>query len=85
VTGGAAGSSWRLAVQLAGRPFTIRREFLDDLTTHSVEERARELDAALLIMHSPIDNYVGIENAARLYQAARHPKSYLTLDDADHL
>ena len=72
-------------VELAGRSFSIRRELLDDLTSHSIEQRASELRAALLVMHSPIDNLVGIENAARLYGAAKHPKSFLSLDGADHL
>jgi uncharacterized OsmC-like protein/alpha/beta superfamily hydrolase len=72
-------------VDIAGRRFTIRSEFLDDLRTHTVIECARELDAALLILHSPIDNVVGVEHAAQLYSAARHPKSFVSLDGADHL
>lgn len=75
----------RAMVEIAGRCFTIRREMLDDLTTHSIESRAAELHAALLVTHSPIDNTVGIDNAAILYTAARHPKSFIALDGADHL
>ena len=75
----------RAMVDIAGRCFTIRREMLDDLTAHSIEDRASELRAALLVTHSPIDNTVGIDNAARIYAAARHPKSFLALDGADHL
>lgn len=72
-------------VELAGRRFTIRRDFVDDLARHSVAERAASLRAALLVMHSPVDAVVGIDNAARLYGAARHPKSYVSLHGADHL
>ena len=75
----------RAMVDIGGRCFTIRRELLDDLSTHSIEQRAGQLDAALLVAHSPTDNIVGIDNAARIYAAARHPKSFLALDGADHL
>ena len=72
-------------VDLGGRPFTIRRQLIDDLRAHSVEARAAELRSALLVLHSPIDNTVGIEHAARIFTAARHPKSFVSLDGADHL
>ena len=72
-------------VHLAGREFCIRRQFLDDLTTHTVSERVAGLDAALLVLHSPIDNTVGVENAGEIFGAARHPKSFVALDGADHL
>jgi len=75
----------RATVDIGGRPFTIRREMVEDLRRHSVEARAAELRAALLVLHSPVDNIVGVENAARLYAAARHPKSFVALDGADHL
>lgn len=75
----------RATVDIGGRCFTIRREMLDDLNAHSIEDRASELRVALLVTHSPIDNTVGIDNAARIYAAARHPKSFLALDGADHL
>ena len=72
-------------VEIGGRSFTIRRELLDDLTNHSVEACAAELRAALLVVHSPTDNIVSIDNAARIYSAARHPKSFIALDGGDHL
>ncbi len=72
-------------VQLAGRPFTIRKQFVDDLRNHVVTDRVRTLKRALLVLHSPIDNTVGIDNAAEIFQAARHPKSFVSLDGADHL
>jgi uncharacterized OsmC-like protein/alpha-beta hydrolase superfamily lysophospholipase len=72
-------------VELDGRPFTIRRQLLDDLARQRVLERVGDLGAALLVMHSPVDNVVGIDHAARIYQAARHPKSFVSLDGADHL
>ena len=72
-------------VELAGRQFTITRQFVDDLESGSVMDAVRQLGAALLVLHSPVDNAVGIEHAARIYQAARHPKSFIALDGADHL
>lgn len=72
-------------VQLAGRPFTIRSSFVEDLAEQRLLETVADLDAALLFLHAPLDNTVGIENAAELFTAARHPKSFVSLDDADHL
>ena len=72
-------------VQIAGRSFTIRRDFLDDLEAGKMEDVLGNLRRPLLIFHSPVDPVVGIDNAARIYQAARHPKSFVSLDDADHL
>lgn len=72
-------------VALGGRRFTIRKQFLDDLEETGMREALRELRRALLIFHSPVDRVVGIDNAARLFQAARHPKSFISLDTADHL
>jgi len=72
-------------VEIGGRKFTIRRSLIDDLALHSVETRVAEMDSALLVLHSPVDNTVGVDNAARLYAAARHPKSFVSLDGADHL
>lgn len=72
-------------VQLAGRPFRIRREFVEDLRRHAVEAAAGRLGAALLVLHSPTDQTVGIDNASRIFLAARHPKSFVSLDGADHL
>ncbi len=71
-------------VSLAGRPFTIKRQFLDDIRNTSVEHLA-SLDAALMIMHSPVDTVVSINQAESIYRAAMHPKSFISLDDADHL
>ena len=72
-------------VNLAGKTFKIKKQFLDDLEFVNMQETLRKLNRALLIFHSPIDNIVGIENAARIFQAARHPKSFISLDKADHL
>ena len=72
-------------VKLAGRSFIVRKRFLDDLETHESEEAIAALDRALLVFHSPQDNTVGIDNARKIYQAARHPKSFVSLDGANHL
>jgi uncharacterized OsmC-like protein/alpha/beta superfamily hydrolase len=72
-------------VRIAGRPFTITQQFLDDLGRHRVTERVGDMRKPLLVMHSPIDNTVGVENAAGIFEAARHPKSFISLDGADHL
>jgi putative redox protein len=78
-------STGEAVVNLASREFRIRRQFLDDVAGQPQAERVRRLDAALLVMHSPVDGLVGIENAAEIYGNARHPKSFVSLDDADHL
>ncbi len=72
-------------VELAGRPFTIRADFVDDLAEQRLTDCVAGLDAALLFLHAPMDNQVGIDNARLLFQAARHPKSFVSLADADHL
>lgn len=72
-------------VQLAGRPFTIKKQFLDDLSGQNVLACAEKLGKPLLIMHAPRDQIVGIENATRIFVAAKHPKSFISLDTADHL
>ena len=72
-------------VTLAGRPFTIRKSFVDDLDGRMMDATIRDLDRALIVFHSPVDQTVGIENAAHIFQAAKHPKSFVSLDDADHL
>jgi len=72
-------------VSIGGREFTIRKSLLDDLEAHQPAETLRQLRAALLVMHSPRDRIVGIDNATALYQAALHPKSFISLDPADHL
>jgi putative redox protein len=72
-------------VTLGGRPFTIRRSFLDDLASHDPATRIAALHRPLLILHAPLDPVVGIEQATSIYMAARHPKSFVSLDTADHL
>ena len=72
-------------VSIGGRPFTIKKQFLDDIETKSLPNVAKNLRKALLVMHSPQDTTVGIENAEEIYVAARHPKSFVSLDGADHL
>ena len=72
-------------VSLAGRDFTIKKQFLDDLKGQAVPDRVGALRKALLVMHSPRDDTVGIDNARRIYDAAKHPKSFVSLDTADHL
>jgi putative redox protein len=72
-------------VNLAGRRFNIHRQFLEDLSNHSLRDTLGDMRAALLIFHSPIDNIVGIDHARDLFEAARHPKSFVSLDGADHL
>ncbi|MEZ4701950.1 MAG: bifunctional alpha/beta hydrolase/OsmC family protein [Rhodothermales bacterium] len=72
-------------ISLGGRSFTIRKSFLDDIEAQRVDDNLKTLGRALLIFHAPLDEIVGIENAALLFQAARHPKSFVSLDQADHL
>ncbi|HLH87486.1 MAG TPA: bifunctional alpha/beta hydrolase/OsmC family protein [Xanthobacteraceae bacterium] len=72
-------------VVLSGRPFRIRREFLDDVAEQKLLPHVTELRRALLVLHAPTDDTVGIDNATRIFLAARHPKSFVSLADADHL
>jgi putative redox protein len=72
-------------VDLGGRPFTIGKAFVEDVQAQALAPAIRDLRAALLVMHAPRDAVVGIENATNIFIAARHPKSFVTLDDADHL
>ncbi len=72
-------------VSLAGRSFHIRSDFVRDVRSQSVRDGIRSLRKALLVMHSPIDELVSIDEAARIYSSALHPKSFISLDDADHL
>ncbi len=74
-----------LEVSLAGRPFRIKREFLDDIAEHRLTDTVAKLHKPLLIFHSPTDDYVGIDNATRIFVAAKHPKSFISLTGADHL
>lgn len=72
-------------VDLGGRSFTIRRELLDDIATHRITQAVAGLRRALLVMHGPADAVVSVEHASALFQAAKHPKSFVSLDTADHL
>ena len=72
-------------VTLEGRRFRIRRAFLDDVAEQNLRQKIAHLRKALLIFHSPTDGRVGIENATRIFEAAKHPKSFVSLAGADHL
>ncbi len=72
-------------VHLAGRPFRIRKQFLEDIEGKALDEIVGSMKAALLVAHSPLDETVAISNATRLFVGAMHPKSFLSLDHADHL
>lgn len=72
-------------VQLAGRSFTIQKQFLDDLADQNQGEKIAKLKKALLIFHSPVDATVSINEAEKIYRQAKHPKSFVSLDTADHL
>jgi putative redox protein len=78
-------SAGEAVVQLAGRPFRIKRQFLLDVAEQRLLDKIAHLNKALMVMHSPADKTVGIEHAARIFGAAKHPKSFISLDDADHL
>ena len=72
-------------VTLAGREFTIKKQFLDDIESQQQDQNIANLQRALLIFHSPVDNVVSIEQAQKIYLKAKHPKSFISLDSADHL
>lgn len=74
-----------ISINVAGRTFEISREFARDVGTHRMEETIRNLGRPIAIFHSPADEIVGIENAAQIFSAALHPKSFVSLDRADHL
>jgi putative redox protein len=78
-------STGEAEVRIGGRSFNIRKEFLDDLALVNMREAVSGLGRALLVCHSPADQTVDIENANDIFMAARHPKSFLSLDSADHL
>lgn len=78
-------SAGEAQVQLGGRPFTIRKQFLDDVRAQNLAAKIGAMHKPLLVMHSPTDEVVGIDNARRIYDAAKHPKSFVSLDGADHL
>ncbi len=75
----------KVSIVLGGRQFTLKKEFVDDLERHNMELIVSGLGTALLVFHSPVDAVVGIENAADIFTWANHPKSFISLDDADHL
>jgi putative redox protein len=72
-------------VDIGGRRFKLRQSFVEDLQQHDQGARIRALRRALLVLHATGDDTVGIDNAAAIFQAARHPKSFISLHDADHL
>jgi putative redox protein len=72
-------------VQLAGRTFRIKRQFLEDAAEQNLAPKIAKLRKALLVMHSPVDKTVDISNATQIFSGAKHPKSFISLDDADHL
>ncbi|MEO9865366.1 MAG: bifunctional alpha/beta hydrolase/OsmC family protein [Yoonia sp.] len=72
-------------VQLGGRPLNIGQGFVDDVAAANLQPALAKLNAALLVLHAPRDHVVGIENAGEIFLGAKHPKSFVTLDDADHL
>jgi uncharacterized OsmC-like protein/esterase/lipase len=83
--GGEIDATGEIEVTLSGRSFRISRNFLDDIGQQKLRDRIGALHKALLVFHSPTDNIVGIENASYIFTAARHPKSFVSLDGADHL
>jgi uncharacterized OsmC-like protein/pimeloyl-ACP methyl ester carboxylesterase len=78
-------SQGEVEVSLAGRPFRIRRALLDDIAEQNLAGRIADLHKALLVFHSPTDDTVGIDNASKIFLAAKHPKSFISLAGADHL
>ena len=72
-------------VKLAGREFTIRRSFVDDVSGQPQADRIRTLRRPLLVMHAPLDDVVKVDNARRIFEGALHPKSFVSLDGSDHL
>lgn len=72
-------------VLLAGRPFKMKKQFVEDARGQNVSDHIAKLKKPLLVMHSPVDETVNIEHARKIYEAAKHPKSFVSLDSADHL
>lgn len=72
-------------VKIVGRPFRITKQFLDDIAEHRLADKIQGLKRALIVFHAPRDAIVGIDNASKIFLAAKHPKSFVSLDDADHL
>lgn len=78
-------SCGQATVQLGGRPFVVKRQFLEDIERHALPESIARLRKALLVMHAPLDDIVEVDNASELFVHAKHPKSFVSLDNADHL
>ncbi|MEZ7498143.1 alpha/beta hydrolase [Flavobacterium sp. Arc3] len=72
-------------LSIGGRPFKIKEHFLNDIKSQKIEVAIANLNVPIMIFHSPIDQTVEIDNAAKIYKAAKHPKSFISLDKADHL
>ena len=70
---------------IGGKALTLRRHFIEDVRAADLHERIRTLRRALLVMHAPTDNTVGIANASQIFRAARHPRSFVSLEGAEHL
>jgi len=70
---------------IGGKALVLRRHFIEDVRAADLQEQIRTLHRALLVMHSPTDNTVGIANASEIFRAARHPRSFVSLEGADHL
>jgi putative redox protein len=82
---GAIQAEGEALVEIAGREFRIKKQFLDDIQGRKLGDTVARLGRALMVMHSPRDTVVGIENATMIFTAAKHPKSFVSLDPADHL
>lgn len=78
-------SEGKAIINLEGRSFTIKKQFLDDLRNHKLHDALKGMKKALIVLHSPQDRVVEIENAAKIYHTAHHPKSFVTLNGADHM
>jgi len=72
-------------VTIGGRPFKIKKSFIDDIQGRKLDKAIRNMNAALLVFHAPLDDVVELENARMIYEAARHPKSFISLPEADHM
>jgi putative redox protein len=72
-------------LSIGGRPFKIKEQFLNDIKSQKIENATASLNVPILIFHSPIDTTVGIDNASKIYKSAKHPKSFISIDKADHL
>ncbi len=73
------------SVNIAGRSFNIKKQFIDDLESQVLKDKIENIGVPLLVMHSPFDSVVGIDNASEIFLAAKHPKSFISLDNADHM